>query len=229
MTDVELTYAIPDVHGRADLLKLALARVLDHARGRHAKIVTMGDYVDRGPRSLEVLDYILNWPVRYPPLIALKGNHEVMMLATCLGQAKLQWWVQNGGGQTLTSYDLDPTNPADLKRVPPAHLQFISQLPVIHVDRYRVFVHAGVDPQQPLDNQSERVLLWKRYPPLSSEGHGERHVVHGHDADPGGPILTSGRTNLDCMAWKTGRLIIGVFEDAQPGGPREILEVNGSD
>ena len=228
MAGVELTYAIPDIHGCADLLKLAVGRIIDHRRGRQAKIVTLGDYVDRGPQSAAVLEFIMNWPDRHPRLIVLKGNHEVMMLAACLGQAKHQWWMQNGGAQTFASYGLDPANPADLRRLPAAHLQFIAQLPRIHVDQHRIFVHAGVDPDQPLETQSERTLLWKRYEPQFEQGHGQRHVVHGHDASPSGPLLTAGRTNLDCMAWKTGRLAIAVFDDAQPGGPREILEVETS-
>lgn len=225
MADVELTYAIPDIHGRADLLELAVTRIRDHLGARRGRIITLGDYVDRGPRSAEVLEILMNWPAQHPSLVALKGNHEAMMLAVCRGEAKLEWWVHNGGGQTLRSYGLEGVNPADLKHLPTAHLQFISRLPLMHVDRHRIFVHAGVDPEQSLEAHSERILLWKRYLPQSAEGHGEHHVVHGHDADPSGPILTSGRTNLDCMAWRTGRLVIGVFDDAQPGGAREFLDV----
>jgi serine/threonine protein phosphatase 1 len=104
-------------------------------------------------------------------------------------------------------------------------LQFISDLPLIHVDRHRVFVHAGVDPALSLEQQSEQVLLWKRYPQQSKEGHGARHVVHGHDADPSGPVVTSGRTNLDSLAWKMGRLVVGVFDDNVPGGACDFIEV----
>ena len=53
----------------------------------------------------------------------------------------------------------------------------------------------------------------------------KRHVVHGHDAKPDGPILTKGRTNLDTLAWKTGRLVVGAFDDEVPGGPTELLEI----
>jgi serine/threonine protein phosphatase 1 len=225
VASLEFTYAIPDLHGRVDLLKLAVARIVDHSVGRKAKIVTLGDYVDRGPQSAEILDFLINWPAQYPPLFPLKGNHEAMMWATCRGHAQFEWWIQNGGGQTLESYGLDPKNPAELERVAEAHLQFISDLPLIHVDRHRVFVHAGVDPALSLEQQSERVLLWKRYPQQSKEGHGARHVVHGHDADPSGPVVTSGRTNLDSLAWKMGRLVVGVFDDNVPGGACDFIEV----
>ena len=97
----------------------------------------------------------------------------------------------------------------------------------MHVDRHRVFVHAAVDPSVPLNQQSEQTLLWKRYPKEFSLGHGRRHVVHGHHADTKAPVVTTGKTNLDSLAWKTGRLVIGVFEDDRPGGPSDFLEVFG--
>lgn len=227
MADTDLTYVIPDIHGRADLLKLGVARIRNHLGRRRGKIITLGDYVDRGPRSADVLEMLLNWPAHFPPLVTLKGNHEAMMLAACRGEVKLEWWLQNGGSQTLRSYGLETDDPADLRHLPAAHLEFISRLPLMHVDRHRVFVHAGVDPEKSLEQHSERILLWKRYPPFFEKGHGERHVVHGHDADPSGPIATSGRTNLDCMAWRTGRLAIGIFQDAQRGGACEFLDVVG--
>jgi serine/threonine protein phosphatase 1 len=98
---------------------------------------------------------------------------------------------------------------------------------LLHADAHRVFVHAGVDPKVPLGRQDDRTLLWKRYPTGSQGGHGKRHVVHGHTPDEAAPIVCRGRTNLDGMAWKTGRLVIGVFEDDRPGGAVDYLEVMG--
>jgi serine/threonine protein phosphatase 1 len=75
----------------------------------------------------------------------------------------------------------------------------------------------------PLRQQTDQILLWKRYPEGFKKSNGTRHVVHGHDARADGPVLTKGRTNLNTLAWKTGRLAIGVFDDGIPGGPVEIL------
>jgi serine/threonine protein phosphatase 1 len=69
--------------------------------------------------------------------------------------------------------------------------------------------------------------LWKRYPKGYSLGFGDRHVVHGHDNDPDGPLLYEGRTNLDAAAWRTGRLVVGVFDDDRPGGPVDFIVVRG--
>ena len=98
----------------------------------------------------------------------------------------------------------------------------------MHIDNYRIYVHAGVDPEVPLDQQNETTLLWKRYPKGFPDGFGRLHVVHGHDNSPEGPLLYEGRTNLDTLAWRTGRLVIGVFDDDTPGGPVDFIVVNGS-
>ncbi len=79
----------------------------------------------------------------------------------------------------------------------------------------------------PLDQQSEATLLCKRYPKEFSGGFGTLHVVHGHDNHPEGPLLYQGRTNLDTLAWRTGRLTVGVFDDDRPGGPIDFIVVRG--
>jgi serine/threonine protein phosphatase 1 len=97
----------------------------------------------------------------------------------------------------------------------------------MYADRHRVFVHAGIDPNRPLDEQDAENMIWKIYPDDDGGGHGQRHVVHGHHQHAHGPIFKKNRTNLDTLAWYTGRLAIGVFDDAAPGGPIEVLEVLG--
>jgi hypothetical protein len=98
---------------------------------------------------------------------------------------------------------------------------------LMHVDTHRIFVHAGVDPKVALDEQDPDDVLWKIYGDRDEGGHGQRHVVHGHHHQANGPILKKRRTNLDTFAWYTGRLVIGVFDDDRPGGPLEVLEIDG--
>jgi serine/threonine protein phosphatase 1 len=219
------TYAIADLHGRFDLLKAAIDTVCNHARGVEAKIISLGDYVDRGPQSRQVMEYLVNWSLDALPLVALKGNHEAMMWECCKNLSEIAWWIKNGGDQTLLSYGQYATANPQASAVPAAHLDWIARLPSMCVDRHRIFVHAGVEESLPLDQQGEQITLWKRYPDGFKKGHRHYHVVHGHDARPDGPVLTAGRTNLDTLAWRTGRLVIGVFDDAVPGGPRELLEI----
>jgi serine/threonine protein phosphatase 1 len=97
----------------------------------------------------------------------------------------------------------------------------------MHTDRHRIYVHAGLDSNVPLDRQSERTLLWKRYPEGDGSGYAGRHVVHGHDSIVDGPQLYEGRSNLDTRGWRTGRLVIAVFDDDTPGGPIDLITVQG--
>jgi serine/threonine protein phosphatase 1 len=217
------TYAVPDLHGRCDLLTAAIEKISEHSRGDSARMVTLGDYVDRGPNSRQVMERLVNWSSQSLPLVALKGNHEAMMWECCRNLSEIDWWLKNGGGQTLSSYGA--ANSLDTSAVPAAHLDWIAKLPSLHVDQHRIYVHAAVDHRLPLSQQTDRTLLWKRYPEGFKKGHGKYHVVHGHDAKIDGPILTKGRTNLDTLAWKTGRLVVGVFDDQIPGGAIEILEI----
>ena len=131
-------------------------------------------------------------------------------------------WMEKGGDATLASYGGDPA------AVPKTHIDWLDGLPLIYLDAHRVYVHAGVDSGLPLDQQGEATLLTKRYPRGFAAGYGDRHVVHGHDNDPNGPLLYQGRTNLDTLAWRTGRLVIGVFDGDRPGGPVDLIELRGA-
>src|SRR5258708_18024473 len=93
--------------------------------------------------------------------------------------------------------------------VPRFDLQWITDLALLHVDRHRVYVHAGVDPTLPLKLQTERTLLWKIYPDGYGMGHGLPHVVHGHHANVNGLVVTLGQTNLYRIACNAARLCVG--------------------
>ena len=141
-----------------------------------------------------------------------------MMALALRNPERLDWWIGNGGDATIASY-------RGRRDLVAEHLAWVESLPPMHVDEHRVFVHAGVDPDVPLDEQAEKTLLWKRYPQDEGQGHGARHVVHGHDPNQDGPLKHAGRTDLDTLAWATGRLVVGVFDDAKAGGPIDLIEV----
>jgi serine/threonine protein phosphatase 1 len=219
---MSLTYVIPDLHGRYDLLSEGLAAIAAHAAGKAGVIVTIGDYVDKGPESKQVIDRLSSGVADGWRLVTLKGNHDAMMAQALRDPSKMAWWIEKGGDTALESYGGDPA------AVPQTHIAWLDGLRLMHVDNHRVYVHAGVDPAVPLGEQSEATLLWKRYPKGFPGGFGELHVVHGHDNFPEGPLLYAGRTNLDTLAWRTGRLVIGVFDDDRPGGPVDFIVVKRS-
>jgi serine/threonine protein phosphatase 1 len=219
---VSQTFVIPDLHGRLDLLEIGLAEIAARSKGGMDTIVTIGDYVDKGPASKGVIERLMPGVGDSFALVALKGNHDAMMVDALRGDSKIADWLAKGGDAALASYG---GNPVD---VPPSHVHWLDHLRLFYADTHRLYVHAGVDPGVSLDHQSEETLLWKRYPKGYSEGFGNLHVVHGHDNDPDGPLLYEGRTNLDTLAWKTGRLTIGVFGDDRPGGPIDFILIKGA-
>ena len=207
------TFVIADLHGRFDLLEAALAAIDAAADG--GTVVFTGDYVDRGPESSRIVYRLMRGPERSGwSWICLKGNHEAMMVGGLRGLSHGEIWRANGGVETLASYP---------GGVPPAHLEWLDALPLIHCDRHRIYVHAGVDPTLPLAAQTEQTMLWMRTD--RDYVHPEGYVVHGHMPHKNGPRILSGRADLDTLAVYTGRLVIGVFDDALPGPPVDLLTV----
>jgi serine/threonine protein phosphatase 1 len=218
---MSFTYVVPDIHGRADLLHDGFDNISEHAAGQKGIIVTLGDYADKGPDTKGVIDRLRAGAPDGWLLFPLKGNHDAMMVEALRDPSRMERWLQRGGDAVIRCYGGDPLN------VPSADIDWLDRLPLIHTDRFRIYVHAGLDPAMPLDRQSERTLLWSRYPEGFQQGFGHRHVAHGHDSFADGPRLYEGRTNLDTRAWQTGRLVIGVFDDDRPGGPVDFIPVIG--
>ncbi len=216
------TFVIPDIHGRLDLLDEGLAAIAARARGGKDTIVTIGDYVDKGPASKGVIDRLMRRVGDRFALVTLKGNHDAMMVDALRDHSKMADWLAKGGDEALASYG------GDAARVPVSHVDWLDRLRLLYLDSHRLYVHAGVDAKLPLDEQSKETLLWKRYPKGYSQGFGNLHIVHGHDNDPDGPLLFEGRTNLDTLAWRTGRLTVGVFDDDRPGGPIDLIVIKGA-
>ena len=228
----DLTYAVGDVHGRLDLLERAFDRMAADADGCPHRVIMLGDYVDRGPESAGVIDFLIRRQVR-ADVTCLKGNHEAMMSGALAGDdVALRSWLSNGGVETLRSYGA--RNASEMgQAIPAAHVAWLSALPLAATDAHRIFVHAGLEPDVPLSRQDEATLLWIRTPFLRAPaGAFEAHVVHGHtpvwDAkpDPAVPELLAHRTNLDTGACFTGVLTVGVFDAAAPGGPIAVLAVS---
>jgi serine/threonine protein phosphatase 1 len=210
------TYAVPDLHGRYDLLEAALGAIEHDAES--GTVVFLGDYVDRGPQSRQVVERLIAGPPPAWRWICLKGNHEDMLVEALHTPLKRDLWLENGGTETVLSY-------GGMRQIPEVHVNWMASRPALHVDRYRIFVHAGLDPAAPIDEQSQRTLLWHRWQRDQDCQHPRGHIVHGHTPYRDGPVRLSGRTNLDCLAVMTGRLVIGLFDDDCPGGPIDLIEI----
>jgi serine/threonine protein phosphatase 1 len=205
-------YAIGDVHGRFDLLAQALTAIGD-LQAQDARLVLLGDYVDRGPQSREVVETLVALCDGHR-VVCLRGNHEEMMARALDGDPSGALnWLSNGGGATLASY---------AGEVPPEHLDWMRGLPVSYESEHQFFVHAGVRPGVPLDRQAPEEMVWIRGRFLFSDQDFGKHVVHGHTPAET-PELRPNRTNLDTGAFHSGTLTIGVFDGR--GGPSELWSV----
>src|ERR1051325_3491483 len=185
--------------------------------------IYLGDYVDRGPASREVLELLIERNRHRPrELLLLKGNHEVMFLEFFDNPAALGHWRHFGGLPTLASYGLKSSlnpSPAEqqelatqfARRVPAAHRSLIHAMPISFSCGDFFFVHAGVRPGIPLKNQSEKDMLWIREEFLLHERDYEKIVVHGH-TPVAKPDMHANRVNLDVGAYATGQLACMVLE-----------------
>ncbi len=234
-------YAIGDIHGRLDLLDDLLRRIDDDMQRRSPRrtyIVFLGDLVDRGPDSRGVIDRLIGYrPFGAKPAF-LAGNHEEAFLRVLEGEEEvLESWLRFGGGECLKSYGVDPESLNDMppktmlqrirRQVPAAHVQFLKSF----ADSLRfgdyLFVHAGIRPNVPLEEQQLDDLRWIREPFLSHQGRHEFFVVHGHTVTPQVEELEN-RIGLDTGAYLTGRLSAVGLEDERrwflaaemPGDPR---------
>jgi serine/threonine protein phosphatase 1 len=205
------TYAIGDVHGCLDQLERLVDLCERDAASERVKFIFLGDYIDRGPDSRGVIDFLINLQ-KYSPdeIICLRGNHEDLLLAALESEDAELHWRQNGAAATLKSYRAQ--SPAD---IPDKHIYWIRSLPLFHDDGHRYFVHAGIHPDRPINEQRPRDLLWIREPFLSSIANFGRFIVHGHTPiSTGAPDLRTNRLNLDTGAVYGRSLTAAVFRIA---------------
>ncbi len=207
------TYAIGDIHGCLGKLERLVARCLNDAGGEPPAFVFLGDAIDRGPDSRGAVQYLIEFQRRHPQrTICLAGNHEDMMLGALAEPGLAPHWIaRNGGAEMLASYGVD-----DPSELPKDHVEWMRALPTHHDDGLRFFVHAGIDPERPLDRQKRRDMLWMREPFLSDTRDFGRFVVHGHTPlKDGKPDLRVNRVNVDTAAVLGGPLTAAVFEDGR--------------
>lgn len=216
-----LTYAVGDIHGSLHKMQALVEACRQHAEGRAMQFVFLGDYIDRGPDSAGVVRAMMSLQEELQErVIALMGNHEAWVLALLDGDAAERGWLFNGGAHTLSSYGVRSAS-----ELPPAHVAWMRSLRLSYDDGRRLFVHAGVNPDMPLDAQDEHDLLWIREPFLADGRDYGRLVVHGHTPlESAVPELHSNRLNLDTGAVFGGPLSAAVFDDTQTG-PLAYLQI----
>lgn len=224
-TNGEVVYAVGDIHGRLDLLDIMLRLIADAAGNEagRARVIFLGDYIDRGPASSGVLGRLAGLKSDGARLCFLKGNHEASMLRFLDDASLGPQWCAFGGIETLASYGVAAPREAEddagwelarqelAARLPPAHLEFLQRLDLMTEVGDYVFVHAGVRPGQSLETQAEEDLLWIRDDFLNDRRRLPKIVVHGHTPQPA-PVRDRRRIGLDTGAYMTGVLTAARIE-----------------
>jgi serine/threonine protein phosphatase 1 len=221
-------YAIGDIHGRLDLFQ-KLVRMIekDNALRPRAKVkmIVLGDFIDRGPDSAEVVHALQAIAAKTRNLVVLKGNHEQAMVGGLAGDFDaLELWLAYGGAATLASWgvpealigmhDVRALLAAAEQKIPASVTNWMDRLPTTYRAGDYLFVHAGVRPGVPLDRQEAKDLLWIRGSFLESgEDHGAM-IVHGHSIREEGADFQSNRIGIDTGAYRTGVLTaLGIEAD----------------
>ena len=195
--------AIGDIHGCID----ALTSLINYVALRpDDTIVTLGDYVDRGPNSAAVLDFIIDLGESHN-LVPLRGNHEIMMLDSRDSKSWYQAWMNYGGDATLLSYAPSADVSGSFADVPDSHIDFLeNKLVPYHECKTHFFVHANADANTALENQPHPAIYWRKYDNPDRHCSG-KVMVCGHTVQRSGLPRSNGHSIcIDTWAYGTGWL-----------------------
>lgn len=186
-----LTFAVGDIHGCYEQLLMALRKVSEVSDGEPARVVFLGDYVDRGPSSAQVVAHLMRGP-DFPnqEWVCLQGNHDQMFADHVLGSSDYHY-LAHWGAHTLSGY---PEGESDAEAR--QHAKWLRSLPAKYEDQWRYYAHAGMMPGVPFEKQDREALTWIRGEFLHADYDFGKRVIHGHT--PAREIeVTKYRTNLD--------------------------------
>ena len=217
-------YCIGDIHGRLDLLE-ELHGMIEQDAGDFdgsKMLVYLGDYIDRGAQSRQVLDLLISRPLSGFKVVYLKGNHEQAMLDFLENPQYGAAWLSFGGQVTLLSYgvgigkmmtQLEPEMLCDEleQKLPAAHLQFLNDGLSLYTEGSYCFVHAGIRPGVPIEEQQTSDLFWIREEFTRSRARHEFIIVHGHTISEEVVSLPN-RIGIDTGAYESGLLTALVLE-----------------
>ncbi len=231
----QLTYAIGDIHGYDDLFEQMIDRIKVDAEllGERPRIVLLGDYVDRGPSSRQVLERVrLLQSADWCDVVTLMGNHEEALLRFLHEPEFGDAWRDWGGAATLDSYGVvmpymarsmevwEEVSRRFAAKIDPAHMEMLRAMPSsFQADDY-LFVHAGVDPDRPLAEQGSATFMYIRGRFLRADQSCEYVVVHGHSPHKV-PANTRWRIGIDTGVYYSGILTAMRLH----GEERELFQV----
>lgn len=197
-------FAIGDIHGCISLLESLWDEIESTFDREKDTLVFIGDYIDRGPDSREVVDFIIDLKNKMN-VICLKGNHEQMLLTYHLYNSYKDFYLMNGGSSTVMSYGLVDSDYGKRIDIPPEHLDFFRGLVPYHETEDYIFVHAGLKPGIPLQKQDPTDMIWIRNEFIDSDYDFGKKIIFGHTPLPK-PFMGPGKIGIDTGAVYGGKL-----------------------
>ena len=170
-------FVIGDVHGCARTLRLLVEEGVGLTR--EDELYLLGDLIDRGPASREVLDFLIGLRESGYTVASIRGNHEEMLLAACHDRNQFYLWILNGGYTTLESFGVE-----DACEIPERYRRFLDDLPTYLILPDFALVHAGIDCQRSDPFADRQTLLWSRSCTVDMAKTGGRRIVSGHTPRP---------------------------------------------
>jgi serine/threonine protein phosphatase 1 len=192
-------FVIGDIHGCLQKVENLMSDI--NIDDQQDTVVFLGDYIDRGPDSFRVVEFILDFKEGKKNVFCLLGNHEDLFLDYLMYDRNRSAFYMNGGFSTLISYN----HPHVIEDIPERHRQFfISLMPYYETEAY-IFVHAGLKPAVTLENQKKFDLLWIRTEFIDSHYDFGKTVVFGH-TNFSRPLIEANKIGIDTGAVYGGKL-----------------------
>ena len=222
-------YAIGDIHGRSDLLIKIHKLILEDSKSRKSSrkvLIYLGDYIDRGSDSKEVIDILINHPLQGFEKIYIKGNHEYFMMLFLEGHDVGKSWLKWGGEATLHSYgvalrdkngqrpDYNIMKESFDKNIPEDHKIFLNSLDNYHTEGDYLFIHAGLRPEIPIEEQNINDMVSIREEFFNSTYDFGKTIIFGHTIFDK-PFIKKGKIGIDTGAYATGELTALILEEKE--------------
>ena len=224
-------YAIGDIHGCLKQLISLQEKIFSHSSFKKDNdlLLYLGDYIDRGPNSIDVINHVLKLQKEGIKSIFLMGNHEQFMIDFLFNKINnLSNWLMNGADKTFKSYDIevvefikdgfedqniDKLRKVLLEKLGQDHINFFSNLKLtFSADKY-LFVHAGIDPKKKFQDQTKKDYLWSRSDDFfHKDFKAEKIIVHGHTPEKN-VVNFPNRINIDTGCYFSGKLSCACLND----------------
>jgi serine/threonine protein phosphatase 1 len=188
-------FVVGDIHGCFDKLCALMDKIpINNTRDQ---LIFIGDYIDRGPSSFDVVNYLIDFKKRVPGTIFIKGNHEDMLQNYLDGSDRFTYLL-NGGQKTMDEY-LNRSDNKEPFPIPSEHLEFFNSLQLYYQTDDYIFVHAGLREKVPLESQDKMDLLWTRDEFIHSDFNFGKRVIFGHTPFKE-PLLQANKIGIDTGA-----------------------------